>query len=89
MARAFICWSDKIGISACRRDRTVFFLIDVQFAPLMPKILVAVGKISEEPIRFVLNTHWHFDHTGGNENLGKACVAIVAHGNVRKLMSAD
>ena len=65
------------------------FMIDDQFAPLTPKILAAVGEISEEPIRFVLNTHWHFDHTGGNENLGKAGVAIVAHDNVRKLMSAD
>ncbi len=89
MAKAFICWSDKMGISACRRGRTVFFIIDDQFAPLMPKILVAVGKISKEPIRCVLTTHWHFDHTGGNENLGKAGVAIVAHDNVRKLVSAD
>tara|TARA_E500000331_G_scaffold286013_1_gene280674 strand:- start:400 stop:921 length:522 start_codon:yes stop_codon:yes gene_type:complete len=64
-------------------------MIDDQFAPSMPKILEAVGKIAEELIRFVLNTHWHFDHTGGNENLGKAGLAIVAQDNVRKLISAD
>ena len=76
----------NIGLSAGPNG---VFMIDDQFAPLTPKILAAVWEISEEPIRFVLNTHWHFDHTGGNENLGKAGVAIVAHDNVRKLMSAD
>jgi cyclase len=76
----------NIGLSA---GEDGVFMIDDQFAPLTPKILAAVAKISEKPVRFVLNTHWHFDHTGGNENLGKAGVAIVAHDNVRKLMSAD
>jgi cyclase len=65
------------------------FLIDDQFAPLTPKILAAVKALSDKPIRFVLNTHWHFDHTGGNENLGKAGVTIVAHDNVYKRMSAE
>lgn len=76
----------NIGISA---GADGVFMVDDQFAPLTPKIVAAIGKISTNPIRFVLNTHWHFDHTGGNENLGKAGVAIVAHDNVRKLMSAD
>lgn len=65
------------------------FLIDDQFAPLTPKILAAVKEITDEPIRFVVNTHWHFDHTGGNENLGRLGVAIVAHDNVRALMAED
>ena len=43
-------------------------MVDDQFAPLTPKILAAIKTISDRPIRFVLNTHWHFDHTGGNEN---------------------
>jgi cyclase len=64
------------------------FLIDDQFAPLTEKILAAVAKIKKGPVRFVLNTHWHGDHTGGNENLGKAGAVIVAHENVRKLMIA-
>src|SRR5262245_8048259 len=51
-------------------------LIDDQFAPLTDKIRAAVGALSPEPIRFVVNTHWHGDHTGGNENLGKAGVLI-------------
>lgn len=62
-------------------------LVDDQFAPLTDKIRAAVAAISNGPIRFVLNTHWHFDHTGGNENLGKAGVLIVAHDNVRRRMS--
>ena len=75
----------NIGVSA--GDDGVF-LIDDQFAPLTPRILAAVKAISEKPVRLLLNTHWHFDHTGGNENLGKAGVVIVAQDNVRKRLSA-
>lgn len=64
-------------------------LIDDQFAPLTEKIRQAVQSIDKGPIRFVLNTHWHFDHTGGNENFGKAGTVIVAHNNVRQRMSTD
>ncbi len=59
------------------------FLIDDQFAPLTPKILAAIREINDGPIRFVLNTHWHGDHTGGNENLGDEGAMIIAHDNVR------
>jgi cyclase len=65
------------------------FLIDDQFAELSPKIVAAIAKITAKPVRFVLNTHWHFDHTGGNENFGKAGAIIVAHDNVRKRMSTE
>ena len=64
------------------------FIIDDQYAPLTEKILVALAKLSDQPPRFVINTHWHGDHTGGNENHGKAGAVIVAHDNVRKRMSA-
>ncbi|MBT5229676.1 MAG: MBL fold metallo-hydrolase [Methylococcales bacterium] len=63
------------------------FLIDDQYAPLNPKIKAAIAKLSDKPIRFMINTHWHFDHTGGNENLGHDGVIIVAHNNVRERMS--
>ena len=62
-------------------------LIDDQFAPLTEKITAAVASLTDQPIRFVVNTHWHGDHTGGNENLGKAGAIIVAHENVRVRMS--
>lgn len=69
-------------------DDTVF-IIDDQFAPLTPKIKAAIAKLTKKPVKFVLNTHWHFDHTGGNENMGKAGALIVAHENVRKRMSVE
>jgi cyclase len=65
------------------------FLIDDQFAPLTPKIQAAIAAITKQPVKFVLNTHWHYDHTGGNENFGKAGAIIVAHENVRKRMSTE
>lgn len=65
------------------------FLIDDQFAPLSDKIRAAVASVSKQPIRFIVNTHWHGDHTGGNENFGKSGVTIIAHENVRKRMSVE
>ena len=65
------------------------FVVDDQFAPLTPKVLAAIKSVTPQPVRFVLNTHWHFDHTGGNENMGKAGALIFAHENVRRRMSKD
>jgi cyclase len=65
------------------------FVVDDQFAPLTPKILAAIKAITPQPVRFVMNTHWHFDHTGGNENMGQAGALIFAQENVRKRMSTD
>lgn len=76
----------NIGLSV--GDDAVF-VVDDQFAPLTPKILAAIRAITPKPVKFVVNTHWHFDHTGGNENLGKAGALIVAHDNVRKRMSTE
>jgi len=63
------------------------FLIDSQFASLTYKIKVAIAKLSPAPVRFVVNTHWHGDHIGGNENFGKSGAIIVAQANVRVRMS--
>lgn len=65
------------------------FLVDDQYAPLTDKIRAAIASLSDRPVRFVLNTHWHGDHTGGNENLGRAGSLIVAHDNVRVRMSTE
>ncbi|NNF16017.1 MAG: MBL fold metallo-hydrolase [Gammaproteobacteria bacterium] len=64
-------------------------LIDDQYAPMSARILDAVEAISKEPVRFVINTHWHSDHTGGNENFGGKGALIVAHDNVRRRLSTD
>ena len=58
-------------------------LVDSQFAPLTDKIVAAVKQISNAPIRFLINTHVHGDHTGGNENLGKMGVTIFAREELR------
>jgi glyoxylase-like metal-dependent hydrolase (beta-lactamase superfamily II) len=65
------------------------FVIDDQYAPLTERITAAIRTVSAGPIRFVLNTHWHGDHTGGNENFGKAGALLVAHDNVRTRMSVE
>ena len=65
------------------------FLIDDQFAPLTPKIRASVKAFGGGPVRFVLNTHFHGDHTGGNERLGESGAVIVAHHNVRERMSQE
>jgi glyoxylase-like metal-dependent hydrolase (beta-lactamase superfamily II) len=62
-------------------------LIDDQFAPLTAKHQEAIKAITDKPVRFLINTHYHWDHVGGNENWGKAGVMIVAHDNVYKRMS--
>jgi glyoxylase-like metal-dependent hydrolase (beta-lactamase superfamily II) len=64
------------------------YLIDDQYAPLTGKILAAVKELTPEPVRFVVNTHYHGDHTGGNENMGEAGALLVAHENVRARMAA-
>jgi cyclase len=76
----------NIGVAA-GADGVV--LVDGQYAPLTDKIKAAIAALSPGPIRFLVNTHWHFDHTGGNENFGKGGVVTVAHENVRRRMSAE
>ena len=63
-------------------------MVDSQFAPLTDKIVAAIRQISDRPIRFLINTHVHGDHTGGNENLGKMGVTILARDELRARLAA-
>jgi len=60
------------------------FMIDDQFAALSDKLITAIAKISEQPVRFLVNTHHHGDHTGGNANFDDQGALILAHENVRE-----
>ncbi|MSP42638.1 MAG: MBL fold metallo-hydrolase [Alphaproteobacteria bacterium] len=74
----------NIGVSA---GADGVYLIDDQYAPLSEKIMAAVKAISDKPVRYVINTHWHSDHTGGNENFNRSGAVILAHENVRARMA--
>jgi glyoxylase-like metal-dependent hydrolase (beta-lactamase superfamily II) len=60
------------------------FMVDSQYAPLTDKIVAAVKQVTDKPIRFMVNTHVHPDHTGGNENLGKMGVIMLSRDELRK-----
>jgi glyoxylase-like metal-dependent hydrolase (beta-lactamase superfamily II) len=64
-------------------------IVDDQFAPLSEKIMAAIAALTDQPVSFVLNTHHHGDHTGGNDNFGAAGATIVAHENARPRIRAN
>jgi glyoxylase-like metal-dependent hydrolase (beta-lactamase superfamily II) len=63
-------------------------IVDDQFVPLAPKIQAVLKQVTDKPVRFVLNTHWHGDHTHGNAHFGQTAT-VIAHDNVRTRMAAD
>jgi glyoxylase-like metal-dependent hydrolase (beta-lactamase superfamily II) len=65
------------------------FVIDDQYAPLSDKIMAAIAELTDADVKFLVNTHYHGDHTGGNEAFGAAGAIIFAHDNVRARMSTD
>jgi glyoxylase-like metal-dependent hydrolase (beta-lactamase superfamily II) len=65
------------------------FVIDDDIAPLTPKVIAAIGALTDRPVDFLINTHWHSDHTGANQALAVGGAVIVAHDNVRVRMAAD
>jgi glyoxylase-like metal-dependent hydrolase (beta-lactamase superfamily II) len=65
------------------------FIVDDNLVQMSPAVRAAIAKVTDRPVRFVFNTHWHYDHVGGNEMLGKEGATIVAHENVRKRMSTE
>lgn len=74
----------NIGVSA---GTDGVYLIDDQYAPLTDKIIAALKVISGKPVKYVVNTHWHGDHTGGNENFGNRGAVIIAHDAVHARMA--
>ncbi len=64
-------------------------IVDDQFAEMTDKIDAAIAKLSDKGVHYVLNTHWHFDHTGGNQHYGNQGKTIIAHDNTRERMSTD
>jgi glyoxylase-like metal-dependent hydrolase (beta-lactamase superfamily II) len=64
-------------------------VVDDQYAPLSDRIVAAIATVDPDPVRFVINTHWHGDHTGGNEAMGRRGAVILAHRNVRERMSSE
>ena len=75
----------NIGVSAGADGA---FVIDDQFAPMTERIIAAVAELTDQPITFVANTHWHGDHSGSNENFGRVGYTIVAHENVRARLNS-
>jgi cyclase len=63
-------------------------MVDGQFAPLSDKIKAAIKAVSPLPIKYLINTHFHGDHTGGNENFARDGVTVVAHDNIRVRLAA-
>jgi cyclase len=64
------------------------FIVDDQFAPLAGKIQAAIAGLGASPVKYLVNTHWHFDHAGGNEPFGRAGAIIVAQDRVRDRLAA-
>jgi glyoxylase-like metal-dependent hydrolase (beta-lactamase superfamily II) len=63
-------------------------IVDDQFAPLTDKIAAAIGELTDRPVNFVVNSHFHYDHSDGNENFGRAGAYIVAQDNSRRRMES-
>src|SRR5437764_12758737 len=64
-------------------------MVDSQFAPLSDKIKAAIKAISALPVKYLVNTHFHGDHTGGNANFAKDGATVVAHDNISVRLDAD
>jgi cyclase len=64
-------------------------LVDDEYAVLTGKLVAAIAAVTDQPVRFVVNTHFHDDHTGGNEYFGRAGAIIIAQENSRRRMSSD
>ena len=76
------------NIAICSGEDAVL-MVDSQFADMTEKIQKAIAEISDKPLGYLVNTHWHGDHTGGNKNFTELGAKVIAHQNVRKRLSTD
>jgi glyoxylase-like metal-dependent hydrolase (beta-lactamase superfamily II) len=95
----------KVTVQALRRNISVLLgpggniavltgpdgklLVDAEIVTARPNVAAALASINSDPVKQLINTHWHFDHTGGNEWLHQAGASILAHENTRKHLSVD
>jgi glyoxylase-like metal-dependent hydrolase (beta-lactamase superfamily II) len=86
--KIYMIWdSDGMGNSVVLTGDDGVLMIDAKAEGSVDKLLAKIAELSKNPIRFVIITHWHFDHVGGNEKVAKTGATIIAHENVRKHMS--
>jgi cyclase len=64
-------------------------IVDDEYTPLTDKVVASIAELTDHPVELVVNTHWHNDHTGGNEALGRVGALIIAHENSRVRMMSD
>ena len=86
---AFTCYGALAATLGVSVGDDGVFVIDDDIAPLTPKVIAAIGSLTDRPVDFLINTHWHADHTGANQALAASGAVIVAHDNVRVRMAAD
>ena len=65
------------------------FILDAQEEAAVPRLLARIAQFTDKPVRYVVNTHWHFDHVGGNPTFAKQGAAIIAHENTRARLMAE
>jgi glyoxylase-like metal-dependent hydrolase (beta-lactamase superfamily II) len=88
--KIYMIWdSDGMGNSVVLTGDDGVLMIDAKAEGSVDKLLAKIAELSNNPIRFVIITHWHFDHVGGNEKVAKTGATIIAHENVRKHMGIE
>jgi glyoxylase-like metal-dependent hydrolase (beta-lactamase superfamily II) len=86
----YMLWdSDGMGNTVVLTGDDGVLMIDTKVEASVDKLLAKISELSEKPIRFAINTHWHFDHVGGDEKVAKTGATIIAHENVRKRMGME
>ena len=88
LTATFTCSKAPAETSACQSGHDGLLIVDDQYAPLADKIKAALKTLGEGSSSFILNTHWHGDHTGSNAAFGPEAT-MIAHDNVRKRLATE